>query len=160
MVVEILTFQGIDDPTDGMIQMMKGGEEQSFFRVLFLLNFPEGVIKPGDVILISPAVWVSPVQLGRLVMKLSAFIQRSVYGGVRQIEKERIVSFFPNETNGIIGDQLGCMNPVLTAFNELMITVPGMKKRALAVTVVVVSNGSGKTAITLIKPKIVGPMIR
>ncbi len=35
-----------------------------------------------------------------------------------------------------------------------------MKKRALAVTVVVVSNGSGKAAITLIKPKIVGPMIR
>ena len=117
MVVEILTFQGIDDPTDGMIQMMKGGEEQSFFRVLFLLNFPEGVIKPGDVTFIFPAVWVSPIQLGRLIIKFPPFIQRCVYGGVGQIEKERIVSFFPNETNGIIGDQLGCMDPVLTAFN-------------------------------------------
>ena len=64
------------------------------------------------------------------------------------------------KADGIIGDQLGGMDTVLTAFNELMIPVPGMKERALAVTVVVISHGSGKTAITLIKPKIVGPMIR
>ena len=69
---------------------------------MLLLNFSEGVIKPGDGTFIFPAVWVSPIQLGRLINIFPAFIQRGVYGCVRQVEKEGVVSFFPNETNGII----------------------------------------------------------
>ena len=142
-----------------MVQVVQGGEESSLFGIFLFLNFTKRIIEPWNVVLIFPAVWILGIQPGGLIDKFPTLIQGCVDRGVSKIKEEWVIPFLSNKADGIIGNQLGGVNTVLTAFNELMVSVPGVKERPLAVAVVVISHGSGETAITLIKPEIIGSMI-